>query len=402
MIENRPSIYRWYLLALITLIYSVITGLNRMCMPVLFKEISEDLNLSLVAVGGVWGADPLAGVIIGLPGGLLADRFGVKRTLTVICILAAVFGAMRGFSVNFLTMAFTMFLFGLMAAATPSVVPKMTAEWFSSKQLGMVNALINVGWSVGSMTATTLSATVISPAIGGWRNVMFLFAVPTMILGLLWLVTGRSPRKHELQDVSVMSPPPFRQSLAHVLRMKEVWIIGLINLTNWGANMGVVGYLPLYLRDLGWTPASADNTITVIGGVAMIGAIPMVMIAERTSRRAVLALSLVSLAVTIGLVPFASGSAIYVLITFGALMRSGTTALFTVMIFETKGVGSTYGGTAIGLANSMGMLGAFISPPLGNSLTSAGASTPFYFWGALAAAGLPLLYMMKDVRARTS
>jgi len=352
MIENRPSRYRWYLLALTILIYSVITGLDRMCMPVLFKEISEDLNLSLVAIGGVWGADPLAGVFIDLPGGLLADRFGVKRTLTVLCILAAVFGALRGFSVNFLTMAATMFLFGLMAAATPSVVPKMTAEWFSSKQLGMVNAFINVGWSVGSMTATTLSATVISPAIGGWRNVMFLYAVPAMILGLLWLVTGREPARLEIKDRPPVSAPLFRQSLAHVLHMKEVWIIGLINLTNWGANMGVVGYLPLYLRDLGWSAAAADNTITVIGGIAMIGAIPMVLIAERTSRRAVLALSLVSLAVTIALVPLVSGAAIYVLITFGALMRSGTTALFTVMIFETKGVGSTYGGTAIGLTNT--------------------------------------------------
>ncbi len=46
----------------------------------------------------------------------------------------------------------------------------------------------------------------------------------------------------------------------------------------------------------------------------------MVLIAERTSRRAVLVLSLASLAVTISLVPLVSGPSIYALITFGALM----------------------------------------------------------------------------------
>lgn len=44
-------------------------------MPVLFKEISDDLGLSVAQIGTIWGLDPLAGVFIGLPGGLLADRF---------------------------------------------------------------------------------------------------------------------------------------------------------------------------------------------------------------------------------------------------------------------------------------------------------------------------------------
>jgi nitrate/nitrite transporter NarK len=77
------------------LTYGSVVGLERMCMPVLFKEISLDLNLSLVSVGTIWGMDPLAGVLIAIPGGLLVDRFGIKRTLAVICILAGLLGALR-------------------------------------------------------------------------------------------------------------------------------------------------------------------------------------------------------------------------------------------------------------------------------------------------------------------
>ena len=137
MIKKQNPNYRWYILTLTMLTYAIIAGIARLCMPVLFKQIADDLHLSVTAVGAVWGMDPLAGVFIGLPAGLLADRFGVKRTITIVCILAGVFGALRGLSVNFLTMAMTMFLFGLMAASTPSIVPKVTAEWFSGKRLGL-------------------------------------------------------------------------------------------------------------------------------------------------------------------------------------------------------------------------------------------------------------------------
>jgi sugar phosphate permease len=395
MPEKRHSYYRWYLLAVTMATYGVITGLERMCMPVLFKEISADLHLSMVAIGTIWGMDPLAGVFVGLPSGLLADRFGVKKTLIVVCILAGVFEALRGFSVNFFTMAVTMFLFGLMAASAPSIVPKMTAEWFSGKQVSLANAFINVAWALGAMTATMFSATVVAPAVGGWRNVLFIYGAPAVMLGLLWLFTGREPEGHEPAAVLPAAVVPFRESLAHVLRSRQIWVIGILNLTTWGANTGFIGYLPLYLEGQGWSEVAADSTVTAISGIGMIGTIPMVIIAERTSRRGMLTLAFASLAISIGLIPLVGVTGVWSLLVFGALMRSGSSALLIVQIFEAEGIGSKYGGTAIGLSSSIAMLGAFLAPPIGNSLTAIGPGTPLFFWGAMAACGLPLVYMIK-------
>ena len=152
MIEkNRGSRYGWYILGLTMLTNGLIPGASRMCMPVLFKQISEDMGLSLVSIGIIWGMDPLAGVFIGLPGGLLADRFGIKRTLVVVCILCGIFGALRGVSVNFITLAGMMFLFGLSVATTPSILPKVTMVWFSNRKLALANGLLIMAWSVGTM-----------------------------------------------------------------------------------------------------------------------------------------------------------------------------------------------------------------------------------------------------------
>jgi MFS family permease len=369
-----------------------------MCMPVLFKEISLDLNLSMLAIGTIWGMDPLAGVFVGLPGGLLADRFGVKRTLVVICILCGVFGALRGLSNSFMGMAATMFLFGLAMAMVPSIVPKVTAVWFSGPHLGLTNALLNVAWSFGAMTATMFSATVFSPLLGGWRNVLFLYGAPAIIIGLLWHVTGRDPGESEL-SVTTESKVPFRQALSRVVHIREMWMIGLIALTQWGASTGLAGYLPLYLRGIGWTPTQADSAITVLTAVSCAGAIPIVLLSDRFgARRRILFLSIIILSISLGFLPIVDGLAVWVLLIISSFMRSGGSALVYILIFEMKGVGSTYGGTAIGLANTMGMFGAFLAPPLGNSLADRNLGLPILFWALLSALALPWFFFIKERR----
>lgn len=394
----KDSNNRWYILLLAMLTYGATAGAQRMCMPVLFKEIAADLGLSTVAIGAIWGMDPLAGVFVGLPGGLLADRFGVKNTLIVLCFLCSVLGALRGLSNNFLSLAGTMFLFGLVVAMVPSVVPKVTAVWFSQRHLSITNALINVAWSIGAMTGTMLSATIFSPLFGSWRYVLLLFGVPSMIVGLLWLWTGKEPVKSEL-SVTDLKEVSFRQALFHVIRLKEVWLIGLISLTQWGANTGLIGYLPLYLRTIGWTPTLADGAITILIGVSCIGIIPTIYLSDRFgSKIGVLFLSILIMSVSLGLLSIVHGPAIWGLLILVSFFRSGGSALLIVLTIEMKGVGSTYGGTAIGLASTMGMFGAFIAPPLGNSLADVNVGFPFISWAILSVLALPAILVIKEYK----
>jgi nitrate/nitrite transporter NarK len=389
------SNYKWYILALTMLSYGVIAGAERMCMPVLFKQISADLGFGVVSIGTIWGMDPLAGIFVGLLGGLLVDRLGIKRTLTVVCILAGILCALRGLAVNFVSMAAAMFLFGMMAAMMPGIVPKTTAVWFKTQQLGLTNALINIAGSVGSMIATMTSATILSPLLGGWRYVLFLLGAPAVVTGILWHATAREPEKKDVQ-ITTASQVPFRQALSGVIHIKEVWIIGLISLTLWGANTGLIGYLPLYLRDIGWRPIIADSAVTVVNGTYMIGTIPMILLASRfTGYKVMLFFSMTVTFVSLALLTVINGTAIWPLLIISTFLRSSASAVINVLILETQGVGSTYGGTAIGLASSIGMVGGFLSPPLGNSFANIAPAMPFFFWSSLAALSLPLFLFIR-------
>ena len=94
----QSDAYRWFVLALAAVTFTFVVAMPQMSLPVLFDEISADLSLSLVQVGWIWGIGAVMGILMGLVGGPIGDRFGPRRTLAVACVLIGIAGAARGLS----------------------------------------------------------------------------------------------------------------------------------------------------------------------------------------------------------------------------------------------------------------------------------------------------------------
>ena len=67
---------KWLVLTLAALTSMLAYAMPLLSLPVLFTEISEDLGLSLLQIGFIWGATSLAGILTSIPFGALGDRFG--------------------------------------------------------------------------------------------------------------------------------------------------------------------------------------------------------------------------------------------------------------------------------------------------------------------------------------
>jgi MFS family permease len=94
MFRIGDSNYRRFVLILAGLTATLVIAMPGMAMPVLFSEMSEDLGLSLVQIGMIWGTGSLAGLLTGLAGGSIGDRFGTRRTLAIGCLALGVTGAL--------------------------------------------------------------------------------------------------------------------------------------------------------------------------------------------------------------------------------------------------------------------------------------------------------------------
>jgi MFS family permease len=366
------------------------------CMAVLFDEISEDLDLSLAQVGLIWGIGSLPGLVMGLVGGAIGDRFGPKRILTAACLLVGSTGALRGLSTDFVTLAAASGLLGLWASSVPMNIFKTCGLWFPRQQLGLANGVISMGMALGFMVSSLISATLLSPWLGSWRYVLVLYGAIAMCLCLPWYFTRPAPATADL----FAGDPRHRslgETLSYVSRIRKMWLMGWAILGIGGCIQGTLGYLPLYLRDMGWPESRADGAAATFHLASLILVIPIALWSDKVgSRKKVLVAAALMISTGVGLLSVTEGILVWGAVIMTGMVRDGFMALFMTMIIETDGVGAAYAGTATGFVMVFSGLGNLLAPPLGNSLARIAPSLPFVFWATLAVVGLFGLYSAKE------
>jgi MFS family permease len=394
--------YKWYMLSLAAITATVVVAIPFSCMPPLFKEISGDLGLSLIQIGTIWGIANLAGVFISLAGGFIGDRFGIKLIMGLSCILVGITGALRGLSVDFLSLTVTVFLNGLTRAIIPIIVTKTISIWFRDKNLALANGIGAMGMGLGLMLGPMISATYLSPMLGGWRNVLILYGSIAVVIGLLWFILGREPpRREPVSEDHVLAPVPLSRAFSKLIRNKALWLIGLAVMFRSGCITGMIGYLPLYLRDKGLSAASADNSLTIFFAASTICVIPLSLLSDRIgSRKVILFPALIATILCVAALPYSGSITIWLLMVIAGIFFDGFMSVLCAMIFETQGVSTANAGTALGLVFTIGQFGGVITPPLGNSLADINPGAPFIFWSAICVAALVSLVFIRETGRR--
>ena len=387
MVAEKNSTYGWFIITLASLTNLIGVGIPIMCLPVLFKDISHELDLSLVQVGLVWGAGAIASMITNPFGGLMSDRFGIKRVLSIACMLAGLAGAARGMAPNFPVLLLAVFCVGFFQNTIVLTAHKSTGIWFTGRKVVLANGLVSTGIAVGMMLGAMISDAVMVPLLGGWRHVLIAYGAATFAMGLLWTLTrgeeGQTPLNQGAQNQGNGQMVFFR-SISRMLRARTVWGFGVIHFCIIGSIMGMIGYLPLYLRSIGWAPTAADGALAALNAAGMLAAIPLSILSSRSGLRKGILIPMIFVSmVSLAVLPFVNNAMVWFLVILFGLLRDGYFAILMTMIIEAKGIGPAYAGTAMGVIFSIGNFGVFLSAPIGNRLAAANPSYAFIFWAVL-------------------
>ena len=222
------------------------------------------------------------GVFTALLGGASVDRFGTRRTLVVLCLATGIFGALRGLAFDFWSLFFFSFLFGMMQPILPMNFFKLNRQWFASGQLGLANGVMSAGFASGLMLGVRASATVLSPLLGGWRAVLILMGACAILLAIVWAIL------HPPMERDTSRGLHWRQLLAnlrYVSRFRELWIFALAAFGVLGLMRGVSGYVPTYLREIGWEAVNADSAVSVFFLASLISVVPITHLSDRLGNR---------------------------------------------------------------------------------------------------------------------
>src|SRR5688500_524427 len=172
---------RWLALTLIFV--------TRVSMSVQFQSIAsvgplvvDDLRLSYAQLGTLVGLYLLPGVALALPGGLIARRFGERRTGVCSLGLMVAGGLLTAWSESFAMAAAGRVLSGAGGVLMNMALIKLTADWFAERELATAMAVMLTAWPFG-LGAAVASLGALATATS-WRTAIVM-ASATALLGML-------------------------------------------------------------------------------------------------------------------------------------------------------------------------------------------------------------------------
>ena len=374
---------------MVTLSGFLLMGFPTTSLSAMFAEIADSLGLDLIDIGVIWGVGSAMGIFTALLGGAFIDLYGTRRTLVVLCLATGISGALRGVAGDFWSLFFFSFLFGMVQPILPMNFVKLNREWFASRQLGFASGVMSAGFATGLMLGSRLSATVLSPLLGGWRAVLIFLGICAIVIAVIWAIVHppmerRPPARLDLRQII--------RNLRYVMRFRELWVIALSVFGVLGLMRGLVGYVPTYLREIGWAAVDADSAISVFFLCSLIGVVPISHLSDRLgNRRLVMAFGTTMM--TIGTVlMFLVGDHFWGVMLAMALAGccfDSFMALKGASTTEVEGLDIVFVGSALGFGGVLQNIGSTITPPLGNALSTVALNVPFLLW---AAPGFSLLW----------
>ena len=388
---------RWAVLALI-MAAQTMANVGPLGIPSIAPLIRESLGLSVAQAGSFLSAYYVGPVLMSLPAGWLADRWGVRGAMILGQALIAIGLGAVVVAPSFSFIVVILVLAGAGYGVLNPTTTKAGMAWFPPRQRATVVGLKQVGLPFGG----ALGALIMPPVAlaFGWRAAVGLAAA---VVGALAMLTWALYR--DLPEPETRGPAPARPGFWAVMANRDLWLVGVSTLIFAGVQTVFLAFLVLYLRDVVHIAlvAAAKYLVTaqVGGAIARIG---FGLLSDRLfggRRRIVLAIAgLGSIACALVLSTTAPGTGPWLLAPLAVgigVFGVGWNGVQHTLMAELAGPRAA--GTAVGLGLAISSLGVAVCPPIFGlvveRLGGFGAA-----WVALAAIMVIALLLLIPVRER--
>ncbi|MBB4841257.1 NNP family nitrate/nitrite transporter-like MFS transporter [Sphingomonas kyeonggiensis] len=205
----------------------------------LAPEIAKDLHLSPAQKGLMVATPTLAGAVLRLLVGLLADRIGPKRT-GVIGQVIVIAGLLTAWRLGVHSFAGTLALGGVLgfAGASFAVALPLASRWYPPEHQGKAMGIAGMGNS-GTVLAA-LFAPMLAKAFG-WNAVLGLVCIPLAIVLVVYVVLAKDAPNQP-------APKPLAAYL-EPLKTADAWWFMLFYGVTFGGFSGLASSLTIYFTD---------------------------------------------------------------------------------------------------------------------------------------------------------
>src|SRR5581483_5766750 len=125
---------RWAVLAALTFARTVM-GFQFETVPALATPVMQTFGLRYFELGSIIGLYLLPGIVVALPGGVIAQRFGDKRVVGFGLAAMALGSALMALSQDVTLFTAGRVVSGIGAVFLNVLVTKMVTDWFQGKEV---------------------------------------------------------------------------------------------------------------------------------------------------------------------------------------------------------------------------------------------------------------------------
>lgn len=254
-----------------------LSQLFRTVNAVLGPMLRDDLGISASSLGLLTGAFFLAFALVQLPLGMALDRYGPRRTQTVLLSVTAAGALLFSLGSDTLSLALARAVIGVGVSGCLLASFKAFALWFEKGRLPLVNGLVMACGSLGVMTAST-PVQALATALG-WREVFHVLAAVSLAVAVvIFLVV---PEKHVEGEPRTMADQ--LAGLKAIFTARVFWSIAPLLAATQSAWLSIQAlWLGPWLRDLPGLDGDGAAHALLLGGLG--GATGYVLLGGLTER----------------------------------------------------------------------------------------------------------------------
>jgi len=347
----------------------------RVAPSVMTSDLALAYNADAATLGNLAAFYYYAYTSMQIPVGVLMDRFGPRRILTIACFLCSAGSYLFCATDQFWVAAIGRFLVGFGSAFAYVGVLKLTTLWLPSNLFAMFSGLATTLGMVGAISGDLVMTELVR--VMGWKDTVYYSAVAGLILTpVLWTFLREKNPSSELLELPHASTPSVEtlpetdtviSGLLKVIRNPQMWINGFFGCASY---MIITTFAELwgipFLRDVRHLSpeAAAVANSAIFLGFAFGGPI-MGLASDRMNLRRlpmILGAILASICIIIAMyVPYISAGWLNVLLFLAGFFSGAEVIVFAVGRDNNE---PHLVGTAVAFTNMVVMLGGVIFQPI--------------------------------------
>jgi predicted MFS family arabinose efflux permease len=257
---DKSATYRWKMLFMIYACMLSFAMVFQSIPPLLPLFISE-FGISRAQAGLLMSLFALPGILIALPGGIISDRLGMKKTGATSLVLMIVGTLIVGTSNTHLQAYLGRIVSGIGGLTLAIVLPQLLSRWFLGKELGVAMGVFNTAMPLGTILSLNLFSTVGESL--GWQTPVFLTTLASVIALLVFLWLFRQPPEERaekiessvLKDITKLGP--------------SIWLVGATWMWFNAAFISFITFSRDFLEAQGYSPSFTGfmSSIVMMGSL---------------------------------------------------------------------------------------------------------------------------------------